>query len=75
MKISEDKYNPFEAKQMAMKCDACGKLAFVDFPYKPTAWQRMQIVKAALDEHRKVCAVANSEIQRTYELWYPRKGW
>ena len=75
MRISEDKTSPFEAKEAALKCPECGKMAIVVFPYKPTAQQRIETFKAALDEHRRVCEGAPPEVERVYEIWYPRKGW
>lgn len=72
MHISENKENPVTAKQLAFRCNLCGKLAFAVFPYEPTAQQRMHVMKEALDEHRKVCMAANSEVERIYQIMYPR---
>ena len=73
MRISESRDNPQDAKEVAIKCPECGKLAIVVFSYKPTYTQRMETIKAALDEHRKVCTAAPAETGRVYEIWYPRK--
>ncbi len=75
MRISETRYGPGEAKEAALRCDLCGKMAVVVFPYKPTKLQRLQTMKAALDEHRKICTAAPPEVERKYEIWYPRKDW
>lgn len=72
MGISTRSQGPSQAKQMAMKCDACGKLAYVVFRYGITAQERMAGVRDALEEHRKVCSAGAPEDRRTYELWYPR---
>lgn len=71
--VSERRDAPSQAKEMAMKCDACGKLAYVTFRAGISAAQRMEGVKIALDEHRKVCTAGGAEIRRTFELWYPRR--
>lgn len=73
MRISENRESPFEAKEVAIKCPECHKMAIIVFPYKPSAEQRIKMMKAALDEHRKVCVAAPAEIERKYEIWYPRK--
>ena len=73
MKISENRESPFEAKEAALRCPDCGKMAIVIFPYKPSAQQRIETFKAALDEHRKICTAAPPEKERVYEIWYPRK--
>jgi len=75
VRVNEDKQSPFEAKEIAFKCDQCHKMGIAVFPYKPTAVERLRVIKEALDEHRKVCTVQNAEIQREYEIWYPRQGW
>jgi hypothetical protein len=75
MRISENREGPSTAKEVAFKCPECQKLAIVVLPYQPTALERMHIIKAALDEHRKVCTAAPPEVERVYDIWYPRKGW
>ena len=75
MRISEDREGPSTAKEVAFKCPECHKLAIAVLPYSPTQLQRMQIIKAALDEHRKICTAAPAEVERVYEIWYPRRGW
>ena len=74
MRISENREQPLEAKEAALKCPDCGKFAFITFPYKPTRLQRIQTMKEALDEHRKICSAAPPEAGRMYEIWYPRAG-
>lgn len=75
MRISENREGPRTAKELAFKCPDCQKLAIVVLPYNPTMLERMEIIKAALDEHRVVCPAAPPEKERVYEIWYPRKGW
>jgi hypothetical protein len=73
MRINEDRESYQTAKEVAIKCPECHKMAIIVFPYKPTAQQRIEMMKAALDEHRKICTAAPPEIERKYEIWYPRK--
>jgi hypothetical protein len=73
LSVSESRHGASEAKQATMKCDLCQKLAFVTFAYGTTPMQRHAGMKAALDEHRKVCTVGTADQQRVYEIWYPRK--
>ena len=72
MRISEDRESYLTAKEAALKCPDCGKMAIVVFPFKPTAQQRIELFKAALDEHRTVCPAAPPEKERVYTIWYPR---
>lgn len=57
-------YGPVsQAREVAMKCGLCGKIAF---------GPRDQM-EAAMDEHRRVaCTGGSAEATRKYELWYPR---
>jgi len=73
MKISENREGPLTAKEVALKCPDCQKIAVIVFPYKPTSQQRFEMMKAALDEHRRICPAAPPEKERKYEIWYPRK--
>lgn len=72
MSFSSDPVTVEHAKEATAKCSACGKMCFVTFPFYLTALKRQQILKAALDEHRKVCTVGNSEQHRSYEIIRPR---
>jgi len=73
MRVSENREGPSTAKEVAMKCPDCHKLAIVVFPYKPTMEERHKVMKEALDEHRKICTAAPPEKERIYQIWYPRK--
>jgi hypothetical protein len=70
--VSERRESPVDALHKTMKCSACGKLCFVTFPYYVTAQKRSETMKAALDEHRKVCTAGSAEDKRTYEILYRR---
>lgn len=73
MQIGEYRDNPMDAREIAMRCPDCRKLCYGTLPYRPTANQRLLIMRAAMDEHRRVCMKAPPEAGRTFELWYPRR--
>lgn len=70
--LRESRQAPGAAREIQFTCGLCKKNAYAMLPYAPTSGQRQQIIKAALDEHRRVCTAAPPEVQRTYEIWYPR---
>lgn len=72
MSFSSDPVKVEHAKEATARCSACGKMCFLTFPYYMTMENRQRAVKAALDEHRRVCTVGNAEVYRTYEIIRPR---
>lgn len=73
MHVSENRETIQEAKEVAFICNLCGKMAIAIFPYKPTLQERFHVMKEALDEHRKICTITNSEVKRIYVIERPRK--
>lgn len=71
--VGEDRQAPDEARELAFRCQSCGKLCYGTLPFYVTPVERQRIIKAALDEHRKVCTVGAAADQRSYDIWYPRK--
>jgi tRNA G26 N,N-dimethylase Trm1 len=72
MSFASDPVKVEHAKEAMARCHACGKMCFVTFPYYMTMLNRQQIIKAALDEHRKVCTAGPTDMHRTYEIVRPR---
>ena len=72
MSFRSDPLKVENAKEAMAKCSACGKMCFVTFPYYMTMLNRQQVMKAALDEHRKVCTAGTIDQTRTYEIIRPR---
>lgn len=72
MKVSENRQQPYEAKEVMVQCTACSKYAVIVFPSNPTAEQRAFAIKEAADEHRKWCPATQPEEGREYQIWYPR---
>lgn len=73
LRISEARETASAAKEIAFRCDACGKLGVVTLPYQPNHMERQRIIREALDEHRRIaCKAKTAADQRTYEIWYPR---
>ena len=70
--FSSDPTTVEKSREAMTKCSACGKMCFVTFPFYLTALKRQQILKAALDEHRKVCTVGDAAMARSYEIIRPR---
>jgi hypothetical protein len=73
LSVAESRIGAGEAKHATMRCSACLKNCFVSFPFEPTKLQRQQIMKAALDEHRRVCTVGQAEDYRSFHIEYGRK--
>ena len=72
MRISETRESPLIAKTIRLICPHCNGTCFPDLPYKPTAEQRQQAIRNAIEEHRKICTAAPVEAERVYEITYPR---
>ena len=72
MSFQSDPVKVEHAKEAMARCSACGKMCFVSFPYYMTMLNRQQVIKKALDEHRKVCTAGDAEQKRTYEIIRPR---
>jgi tRNA G26 N,N-dimethylase Trm1 len=72
LSYSSDPVKVEHAREAMTKCSACGKMCFVTFPYYLTALKRQQIIKKALDEHRKVCTAGDATMARSYEIIRPR---
>lgn len=72
MSFASDPMRVQDAKEATAKCSACGKMCFVTFPFYMTALNRQQVLKAALDEHRRVCTVGTADQARSYEIIRPR---
>lgn len=72
MSFASDPVKVEHAKEAMARCSACGKMCFVSFPYYMTMLNRQQVMKAALDEHRKVCTAGTAEQARSYEIIRPR---
>lgn len=53
-------------------CDSCKESTIVRIPWNATALKRSQMMKEALDIHRKICRVGFPEDMRTYRIHYPR---
>lgn len=72
MSIGESVAPAMESREVALQCDACGKRAYGQMPYRPTAEQRLAVIRAAMDEHRRVCSGAPPEAVRKFEIIYQR---
>lgn len=71
-RVSERRVGATAAKHATMQCSACKKNCFVTFPNGGSPEQRQAVMKAALDEHRRVCTVGRAEDRRTYGIEYGR---
>lgn len=61
--VRQSYINPFEAKQVAMTCELCGKIAFG--PRNSMA--------AAMEEHRRIaCTGGGMDERRVFRINYPR---
>lgn len=63
---------PSEAREIAMQCDLCQKRCYAMLPFQPTREQRLELMRAAMEEHRRLCPVGAPESRRTYTLLYAR---
>lgn len=70
--VTETRKPAMVSREIAMECDLCHKKCFGVIPYDPTPQQRLQVMRDAMNEHRRVCAVGVPEQQRVYSIWYPR---
>jgi hypothetical protein len=59
-----------DARSAVMKCDLCGKHCFATFPMGGTREQRNTVMRAAMNEHRRVCTAAPAEAERKYEILF-----
>lgn len=71
--VAERRHGASTAKHATFKCSACNKLCFATFPFGATSEQRHAVMKAALDEHRRVCTVGQAEDSRSFEISYGRR--
>ena len=61
-----------DQREAAIKCELCGKLAFVRFVWGSTSEQKNQGISDALLEHRRVaCTASEANVKRVYRIWYP----
>jgi hypothetical protein len=70
--ISEARESPATAKEIRLMCPHCNHSVFVYLPYKPGAWTRQGLVRDAINEHRRVCTVADATDGYVYDIAYPR---
>lgn len=72
MRVTESSQAPSAAREIAMQCGSCGKRCYAMLPHAPTPEERMAMMRAAMEEHRRVCPVGAPEDGRTYRIFYPR---
>lgn len=70
-RISESSQGP-TAKRARFTCDTCKGTTYIEIPFYALAWERSELMKKALDEHRFLCPVGLVEDMRTYKIEYPR---
>lgn len=70
--ISEARETPLLAKQIRLQCPHCYGQVFVVLPYKPTSTKRTELIQEAINEHRRVCTVADVMDGFVYTIEYPR---
>ena len=63
---------PVAAKQVRLLCPHCNNSVYVVLPYRPTVLRRQQLIREAIDEHRRLCVKAPSEAGRVFRIDYPR---
>ena len=70
--IREDRETVAQAKELRLLCPHCSGTVYVTLEYPFTTIRRQEAIRAAIDEHRKLCAKAPPEAQRVYRIDYPR---
>lgn len=61
-----------DSNECALRCDLCGKLAFVKFRPGATETERNTAITAALEDHRQIgCTAAPANVKRVFRLWVP----
>lgn len=70
--IREDRESLAQAKEIRLLCPHCSQAVYAKFEYPFTAERRQRAIKAAIDEHRRLCEKAPPEAQRVYRIDYPR---
>ena len=60
------------AKQVRLLCPHCQGQVFVTMPHKPPQLKRQKLIREAIDEHRRVCTVAEITDGFVYSIEYPR---
>ena len=64
--------DPRTAKEISIMCPHCNGSVFLPVPANDHA-ERQRRVRAAIDEHRRLCTAAPPEAKRVYEIAYPRR--
>ena len=63
---------PWAAKEKRLMCPHCNGQAIVLYPWNADVFQRAELTREAIEEHRKICPKADATEARVYEISYPR---
>jgi len=69
---SEARESAATAKEVILICPHCSNAVVVYLPTKPGAWTRQGVIREAVEEHRRVCTVADTTDTYVYDIQYPR---
>jgi hypothetical protein len=70
--ITEERQTAALAKQVRLLCPHCSASVYVDVPVGCAALARQEKIKAAVDEHRRLCPSVESVNEVVYRIDYPR---
>ena len=70
--IGETRDTAVAAKEVRLLCPNCSASVYVSVPYGCTYLVRQEKIKAAVDEHRRLCPSVESVNEVVYRIDYPR---
>jgi hypothetical protein len=63
---------PVDAKEVRLMCPHCSASVYVTVPVGCTSLTRQERIKAAVDEHRRLCPSEDALGAVVYTISYPR---
>ena len=72
LRISESRASPWATKSVLLRCPACNTDCEVLYPWNATREQKIRLRHDVIDHHRRVCVGGPAEVERVYEVEFPR---
>jgi len=72
VRITEARVSPWAAKSVLLVCPRCSTECECVFPYGSTHEQKMNLRRAVMSEHARICPAGEADVTVVYPIQYPR---